>query len=69
MKHEKIATIQVGKRLYKIIASNHSQKRMRQRKIDSYTIVGNILLLGKIELKTPKSHDEFIIIDKDTIHL
>lgn len=63
----KLATIKIKNKTYKVVASNHAQKRMMQRNIDSYTVVGNILLLGenKIE-KLQSTNEEFIIIDKDT---
>lgn len=60
-----LAEIKIESNTYSVRATEHALKRMKQRSIDEYVVVGNVLALGKERLLQLQERDEeAIIIDE-----
>lgn len=62
-KNKRLASVRIEGKDYSIRATAHSMDRMRTRRVDEITVVGNILAIGKDNIKSLLHDDDYMLID------
>jgi hypothetical protein len=62
MKTKSLTTFTIDKQTYSVRTTEHSEKRLVKREIDEYTVVSNILSLGKEKIKYYQEQDKDVMV-------
>ncbi|MFW6312100.1 MAG: hypothetical protein ACOC1K_07690 [Nanoarchaeota archaeon] len=57
-----LTTLKIGNDMYSIRTTDHSELRLKQRNIDEYIVISNILSLGKERIQELQNQDKDIMV-------